>query len=353
MADNVSIMDTKKELARRTELNLAFSGKDISKDMARYLQDFTYTDNEEGQADDISITIDDKDGEWLGKWLKDGYKGHKIEASIVQKNWNSDGKDKKLYCGIFETDGLSVQGPPDVLTIKANAIFENAAIKKEKKQKAWEGYTLEKVLQEIASNAGYTAMYLTEQTISYDRKEQNKKSDLEFLQELCKDAGLSLKVTAQQLVIFSQAEFEQKQIIGTIKKKESGVLSYSFDCEGGDKSYKTCIVTYTEAKTGKKIKATFTPDKKADGEILRITDKKVTNQAEALALAKAQLRAKNKGEFTGSLTLPGDIKYMAGLTIGLEGFGLYDGRYIIEQARHAVANGYVVGLKIRKVLEGY
>lgn len=353
MAENVSMMDTKKDLARRTEITISFNGKDISKDMTRYLQSFSFTDNEEGQADDVSITIDDREEEWLGKWLKEGYKGHKIEASIIQKNWNSDGKDRKLYCGIFETDGLSLNAPPAILSIKANAIFEKAAIKKEKKTKAWEGYTLEKIQNEIAGGAGYTALYLTQNAVEYERREQKNETDLAFLQRLCKDAGLSLKVTAQQLVIFSQAEYEQKESIATISKKKSDIISVSFECEGGDKSYKSCIVTYTDAKKGKKIQATFTPDKKADGEILRITDKKVTSQAEALALAKAKLRAKNKGEFTGTIVLPGDVKYLAGLTVNIAGFGLYDGKYIIEQATHTVTGGYTVSIKIRKALEGY
>ena len=55
--------------ARRTEIKLEFKGVDISRDLEKYLQSMTYTDNEEDKTDDISITLDDRGSKWLTKWL--------------------------------------------------------------------------------------------------------------------------------------------------------------------------------------------------------------------------------------------------------------------------------------------
>lgn len=48
-----------KNLARRVTVKLYFKGKDISKELSKYLISMTYTDNEEDKADDISLTLDE------------------------------------------------------------------------------------------------------------------------------------------------------------------------------------------------------------------------------------------------------------------------------------------------------
>lgn len=58
-----------KTLARRTEVKLYFKGKDISKDLSKYLLSLSFTDKEEDEADDISISLDDREGKWIKNWL--------------------------------------------------------------------------------------------------------------------------------------------------------------------------------------------------------------------------------------------------------------------------------------------
>ena len=81
---------------------------------------------------------------------------------------------------------------------------------------------------------------------------------------------------------------------------------------------------------------------------------KVTSIAEAQTLAAARLRLHNKYAKTATFTLPGRPQLMAGVTVALEGWGAWDGKYLITQAKHTVGgSGYSVQVKLRKVLEGY
>lgn len=57
------------DTARRTEVRLKVEGVDVTADVNTDLISFTYTDYAEDKADDISITVEDKDGKWLGSWL--------------------------------------------------------------------------------------------------------------------------------------------------------------------------------------------------------------------------------------------------------------------------------------------
>ena len=92
--------------ARRAVIRLTFSGVDISADINKHLLSLTYTDNEEDKTDDLQLSLDDKEGVWLGSWLNtpSASKGAEISAVIVQKNWESDGKDRVLDCGVFAVD---------------------------------------------------------------------------------------------------------------------------------------------------------------------------------------------------------------------------------------------------------
>ncbi len=58
-----------KELARRSETQIVFGGVDITLYVNKGWLSFTYTDNEEDEADDLQIKVYDRDGKWLRKWL--------------------------------------------------------------------------------------------------------------------------------------------------------------------------------------------------------------------------------------------------------------------------------------------
>ena len=57
------------DLSRRTEVEIAFDGADITNSIKPYLLSVTYTDNEEGETDDLQVKVQDRDGEWLQSWL--------------------------------------------------------------------------------------------------------------------------------------------------------------------------------------------------------------------------------------------------------------------------------------------
>lgn len=91
--------------ARRTAVRLTFAGVDISTDINKHLLSLTYTDNEEDKTDDLQLSLDDREGVWLGNWLNTpgASKGVEISAVIVQKNWESNGKDRVLDCGVLKS----------------------------------------------------------------------------------------------------------------------------------------------------------------------------------------------------------------------------------------------------------
>lgn len=283
-----------------------------------------------------------------------GLQGGSLSVQIVRKNFNSDGKDSLLDCGTFQIDSIALNGPPSKVTIKGTSLPSSSTVRAVKKSKAWEQIKLSAIANQIASANKMKSYFSSDYDPLYTRKEQAAESDIVFLQRLCKDAGISLKVTNNTIILFDEAEYEKKPAVMTIKNGEGNVTSYSFSDGTSDTAYSSCHVCYTNPQTGAKIEYTYTPriDNPSTGEVLEINEK-VNNREEARKLAMKRLRQKNKERFSASFKLIGNTSLVAGVTVNVEGWGCFDGKYIVEQSAHTVSNGYTTQIKLHKVLEEY
>jgi phage protein D len=339
--------------ARRVELQVFIDGTDVSTSLNPYLTSASYTDNEEDKADDLTLTLDDRERLWIGGWFPD--KGSMIHCVAIQHNRNSDNTSRLLDCGTFEIDTIDASGFPATVSIKATSLPYSSSIRNAAATKAWEKIKLSGIAKEIAGKHGMSAMFESSYDPFYKRKEQIKISDIVFLQGLCKDAGISLKTTAKMLVLFDAEKYEQRPSIYEIVKGNGEYRNYRFSSKTGDASYGKCHISYTNPTTGQTIEYTYTPrdgDTSNDTQILEVNEK-VTDREDARKLAMKRLRQKNKAEFSADFTLVGDCRLVAGVTVAVSGWGVFDGKYIIETATHNFTGGYTVGVKLRKVLEWY
>ncbi len=347
--------------ARRTAVEVAFGGVDITASIRPYLLSLTYTDQEAEEADDLQLQLQDREALWMEDWLAQAVDAASaarlsMDAVIVRENWLGDGKDVVLPCGTFELDSVDASGPPAVVTIKGTALPFSAQIRQTRKSKAWEAYTLSGIAGEMAAACGMTLMYEAATDPFYQRVEQVDTSDIGLLSILCRQAGISLKATSRILVLFDQAAYEAKPTVLTLRRGDGSYTKYKLNVGTADTQYASCRVSYT-APSGQCISATakiedYNEDAK-NNQQLEITAK-VSSAAEAKTLAEKLLRLHNKYAKTATFTLPGSPQLVAGVTVALEGWGAWDGKYLVTQAKHTVGgSGYSVQVKLRKVLEGY
>lgn len=350
-----------KDLARRVAVEVAFDGVDITASIKPYLLSVTYTDNEADETDDLQISLQDRASVWMEQWMNEAIASAaaaklKIDAVIVPEGWTGGGKDAILPCGQFELDSVDAAGPPASLTIKGTSLPFSAQIRQTKKSKAWEAFTLSGIAGEIAAMNGMACMYESAADPFYTRVEQTKTSDIAFLSALCRDAGISLKATNQILVLFDQAAYEARKAVITIRRGDGSYTKYKLNTGSADTQYTSCRVSYVNP-AGKCIEATAKikdyKEKSKNNQQLEVSAK-VASIAEAKALAEKRLRLHNKYQKTASFTLPGNPALVAGVTVTLERWGAWDGKYIISQAKHTVGgSGYTVQIKLRRALEGY
>jgi hypothetical protein len=417
---------SKFEDGRRAYVKLLYNGVNISQSLKEYLISFSYTDNTDDKADDLQIELEDRERNWQGSWYPlireettseipvsrppavqiPGFdditggagstetqtvttvkSGSKLTASIIVENWDRPGTFETLPCGTFEIDGMKLKGPPDRARIKGVSVPSTSKLRNQKNSRAWEQVKLSRVATDLATRHGMELSFNSGSDPEYDRLDQLQTADLAYLQQLCRNSGLSLKATGTEIVIFNQLEFESKPQAFTVVKGESYVIDYDFDHKTDD-TYSKATTVYRDPKSGQTTRHTFDPEEFEDDErpeliinarppILPVVQNRpqashasraVVNTGggnfDDILLAKtadttkkqaqSALRDKNKNENKAAFTLWGDIRAVGGVTFDVKGWGQFDGKYIIESSAHRIntSGGYIVRIVSHKVL-GY
>lgn len=230
--------------ATRTHVELIYEGTNITEDISPDLVSFDWNDNESGKADDISITLKNDHGLWSGEWFPQ--KGDTLTASIVHTD--TDGVERAIFCGRFSVDELSFSGPPSTLTINAQSAALGDDARRTRRSKAWEEVSLRDIAQAVADVAGMTLIYDVSEAIEYDRIDQSREADISFLMRVCRQEGLSLKVSDEQLVVFSESDYEQRPPVDTISLGETRVISWSFETKAYELASEARVRYYDASK---------------------------------------------------------------------------------------------------------
>ena len=98
-----------KNLAMRTEVAVKFNNVDISGDIGHDLISLTYTDAGDKEADDLKITLADKNNKWISKWLKKELENRdRANAAIKRGDYGAAGGGGDTYT-VTAKIGLNVR----------------------------------------------------------------------------------------------------------------------------------------------------------------------------------------------------------------------------------------------------
>lgn len=88
-----------------------YEQKDITSAITPFLLEITYTDYLSDQSDEITLTLEDVNGDWLYDWYPDV--GDGVELSL------SDDVGELVALGRFEIGEIEYRYPPSVVVLKA------------------------------------------------------------------------------------------------------------------------------------------------------------------------------------------------------------------------------------------
>lgn len=330
-------------LARRMISKIKIAGQDVTRDLSPYVLGVGYEDNLSGEADTLDLELKDKDRLFIGEWFPT--LSDTLSVTLTKQNWQDN---SELDLGTFEIDEVSAAFPPSTFKIKAVSISQNSALRQHDESKAYENLKLSELAAQVAKDSGVELFYEASEDPDIKRAEQGEQSRLAFLEKLCKDNYLALKVDDGKLIIFDESKLDAQEPVATIERDKSAVLRFSAT-KTLNEIYKSAQVSYKHGEKDELFEGQFDSGAES-GKVLKI-NKKVEDKGEAERLAKNELRQKNKKAVEVRLELVGSFEYLAGNVVELKGFGKFDGKYLIERARHKVGDGYECSLEMRRCLE--
>lgn len=329
-------------LTRRITPKITIAGKDVTRDLAPYLLEINYEDVLSGEADTLDIMLWDSNRLFIGDYFPT--LSDTLQVSLTKENWQDN---SNLDLGTFEIDEVQAAFPPSTFKIKAVSISQNSELRQHDESKAWENLKLSELAAQIAADSGVELFFQASYDPEIKRAEQGEQSRLAFLEKICADNYLALKVDDGKLIIFDESELDKQSPVATIERDTSNILRFSAK-KTLQEVYKSAQVSYKHGDKDELFQGSF--DSGAEkGKVLKI-NKKVEDKAAAERLAKNSLRDKNKKETEVRLELVGSFEYLAGNVVELKGFGKFDGNYLIERARHKVGSGYSCDLELRQCL---
>lgn len=308
---------------------LEYEGKDVTTDVSPYMLDITYTDVLEGEADNLDISLEDRDHQWKNGWWPQ--RSDKVRLAIGYEG------EALVNCGVFQVDEVELNGPPDAVKLRALSAGVKEALRT-LSTVAYEKKTLKQIAKEIAGKHGLTLTGNVSEEKAKRRPQritQRNEHDLAFLRRLGKAEGVIFTVKDEQLVWHDLFLLDAAEAISRINRPDTS--SYRFRVKT-DQVYKACEVRYHDPKTKKTITYTHQAEGVKTGDTLKIYDR-CESKADAIIKAKAALRNRNGAQVEGTISLPGAPLLAAGTNVEIVGFGVLDGIYQIIKARHTMSRG--------------
>lgn len=330
---------------RKVVANITYTpkGKKASRTastMAEYEEGFSYTDAATGQSDTMSLKVCNKDLRWANKWLPK--KGDKMVAKIKLYSWDSAGKNITFTCGKFCCDDLSFSGPTLICDIGGVSVPEGQAFRSTQRTKTWKKVTIQEIARKIAARYKLK-LYYEAGKITIADMEQNKQTDCEFLNKLCEDYGLYIKVYYGKIIIYDIDAYEAKKAVRSFDIKNFQSWSYNTTLTG---TYTGAKITYTKGDNDNELTLTVG----SGNRILNINEK-VDGLADAQIKACARVNKENRSAVTMSATIKADTKIVAGVCIQVKGAYNLNGKYFVDKVTHKIeaAGAYTMDLEMHKV----
>jgi Bacteriophage probable baseplate hub protein len=323
---------------RRPRWVLLYTGINVTADISAMVIEIVYTDHLGARSGEIEVTVEDRERRWQGPW-------YPAEGDLVNLQIGYAG-EPLMPCGDFEVDDLQLNGPPDVFTMRCLAAFITPAMRTPNSA-GYENQSLAQIAATIAGKYGYALIAAPDAfDLVFERVTQNQETDLAFLKRLAAMHNYDFTVRGSAIVFFTREALEQAPPVALIAR--SDVERFSFRSRTHF-IYQAAEVSWFDP-AGKQLVTQSAEAAAPTGDTFKIAARAENGQQAALK-ARAILHEANRVRVTAAIAMPGANYLAAGNTIALAGFGVNDGVYIIETARHRLSRetGYTTDIEVRSV----
>lgn len=322
--------------SRKSTIILKYNDKDATKVFTDDMESFTWTDCASGEADTVSLTLNNRKLKWLkGAWFPQD--SDYIKMSIKVVHWRRQSDNRTVYCGKFALDDFQAGGFPSTVDISGISIPIRTAFNVTQRNKTYKKTSVREILSEIAGRAGISLVF-TADNQKIDEISQEGRTDMEFAFSLCSDYDISMKVYNGKLVAYDQTAYEKREKSFTLNHNDLGESDAYHFSHSVARVYDSVKLQY-QNKDGKNITYKYTVPGKGGKRPLFLS-MSADSHADAERKAKAKLAENMRQAVTATFKLMGDPRYQACKVFEVAGFGKFDGRYFIDKAVHSKSGGY-------------
>ena len=237
--------------ARNIRVIVIFNKVDISDEIAHSISSLNYTDNSKNAIDDLEIELENLDYRWLKEWYPD-----ENAQLLVGIHEELENETNFLDLGTFYVDEPTFEDQK--LTLKCLALPLDQNIRDQKNSVAWERVTLKELVMQIANKHEMNAELYAE-NVFFERLDQNKETDLAFINRVVKEIGLNMKVSDDKIIIFDDEEMEKNDTIEVFNIKDYRIRSFSLKKKNKE-IYDKVEVSYYDPDKKKVVKEIITKE---------------------------------------------------------------------------------------------
>ena len=237
--------------ARNIRVIVIFNKVDISDEIAHSISSLNYTDNSKNAIDDLEIELENLDYRWLKEWYPD-----ENAQLLVGIHEELETETNFLDLGTFYVDEPTFEDHK--LTLKCLALPLDQNIRDQKNSVAWERVTLKELVMQIANKHEMNAELYAE-NVFFERLDQNKETDLAFINRVVKEIGLNTKVSDDKIIIFDDEEMEKNDTIEVFNIKDYRIRSFSLKKKNKE-IYDKVEVSYYDPDKKKVVKEIITKE---------------------------------------------------------------------------------------------
>jgi len=318
---------------------LTYAGVNITADVTAMVEAIVYENHEQHLADEVQLTLEDRDGRWQGPWSP-------VYGDVVTLQIGYAG-EPLLPCGSFQVDEIELQGPPDAVHLRCIAAGITPALRTPTSAR-FEEQTLAQIAATVAARHNYTLVNApTASALTLGRVTQNRETDLQFLHRIANAYNYDLSIRGTQLIFYARGALETAPALLTLQRTDLT----RFEFKGKTSQiYQAARVSYQNPMTKTLITQTATDPDAPTGDTLNLAQR-TESPSDAQAKAAAALHRHNMLQATMRVTLPGTTTVVAGNNLAIQGFGQNDGTYLVTIARHRLerSTGYATEAEGRKL----
>ncbi|WP_315514053.1 hypothetical protein [Leptotrichia wadei] len=237
--------------ARNIRVIVIFNKVDISEEVAHSISSLNYTDNSKNAIDDLEIELENLDYRWLKEWYLD-----ENAQLLVGIHEELENETNFLDLGTFYVDEPTFEDQK--LTLKCLALPLDQNIRDQKNSVAWERVTLKELVMQIANKHEMNAELYAE-NVFFERLDQNKETDLAFINRVVKEIGLNMKVSDDKIIIFDDEEMEKNDTIEVFNIKDYRIRSFNLKKKNKE-IYDKVEVSYYDPDKKKVVKEIITKE---------------------------------------------------------------------------------------------